>query len=50
MTIRLDPAPHVSREGEWLASCVLAAFTLALLMPGPTFSRPVFVNMAAVAP
>lgn len=42
--------PHVSRDGEWLASVVLAAFASALLMPGATFSRPVFVNMAAVAP
>ncbi len=42
--------PHVSREGEWLASMILAAFSIALLLPGSTFSRPVFVNLAAVAP
>ncbi|SFE90694.1 hypothetical protein [Methylobacterium sp. yr596] len=47
---RLQPVPHVSREGEWLASVVLLAFSLALLAPGSTFARPVFVNLAAVAP
>ncbi len=47
---RLSPAPHVSREGEWLASCLLLAFSLALLAPGSTFARPIFVNLASVAP
>lgn len=42
--------PHVSREGEWLATVLLAVFSLALLLPGDTFSRPVFVNLAAIAP
>lgn len=50
MTYRYPPAPHVPREGEWLATTVLAAFAIALLLPGATFSRPVFVNMSAVAP
>lgn len=42
--------PHVSREGEWLSAAILAAFATALLLPGPTFARPIFVNLAAVAP
>lgn len=42
--------PHVSREGEWLSATILLCFSLALLMPGATFSRPIFVNLAAVAP
>jgi hypothetical protein len=45
-----DHAPHVSREGEWLSAGILLAFSLALLSPGATFSRPVFVNLAHVAP
>lgn len=47
---RFQPVPHVSREGEWLSAALLLAFALALLSPGATFSRPVFVNLAAVAP
>ncbi len=47
---RLLNAPHVSREAEWLSAAILMAFALALLSPGSTFSRPVFVNLAAVAP
>ncbi|ACB24623.1 MULTISPECIES: hypothetical protein [Methylobacterium] len=50
MTFRVPPAPHVSREAEWLSAAILMAFALALLAPGATFSRPVFVNLAAVAP
>lgn len=42
--------PHVPREGEWLAAGIMAAFAVALLMPGSTFSRPVFVNLASVGP
>lgn len=48
------PAAHeeksVPREGECLASAVMAAFAVTLLLPGSTFSRPVFVNIASVAP
>ena len=47
---RLPPVPHVSREAEWLSAAILMAFSLALLTPGSTFSRPVFVNLAHVAP
>lgn len=42
-------APHVSREAEWLSAAIIMAFALALLRPGATFSRPGFVNLAAVA-
>ncbi len=33
-----------------LASCLLLSLQLALLAPRSTFSRPIFVNLAAVAP
>ena len=42
--------PHVPRDGEWLSAFILLAFSVALLLPGSTFSRPIFVNLAAVAP
>lgn len=38
------------REAEWVGALILAGVAVALLMPGPTFSRPTFDAFAAIAP
>ncbi|MBI1689515.1 hypothetical protein [Methylorubrum sp. DB1722] len=41
---------HERREAEWVGALVLMGVALALLAPGPTFSRPSFEAFAAIAP
>jgi len=41
---------HERREARWVGALVLMGVALALLAPGPTFSRPTFDAFGAVAP
>ncbi|MHC2001839.1 hypothetical protein ACYQR9_15570 [Methylobacterium sp. CM6241] len=41
---------HERREAEWVGALILAGVAVALLLPGPTFSRPTFDAFAAIAP
>jgi hypothetical protein len=41
---------HERREAEWVGALILAGVAGALLMPGPTFSRPTFDAFSAIAP
>ncbi|MCX4196542.1 hypothetical protein OMR07_13950 [Methylobacterium organophilum] len=41
---------HQRREAEWVGALVLAGVAVALLAPGPTFSRPTLDPFSSVAP
>ena len=41
---------HERREAEWVGALVCLGVATALLMPGPTFSRPTFDAFGAIAP
>jgi hypothetical protein len=41
---------HQRREAEWVGALVLLGVSIALLLPGATFSRPTFDAFQAVAP
>ena len=41
---------HERREAEWVGALILAGVAVALLMPGPTFSRPTFSAFSDIAP
>ncbi|MEE9486673.1 MULTISPECIES: hypothetical protein [Methylobacterium] len=41
---------HERREAEWVGALVAFGVAVALLLPGPTFSRPTFAAFGAIAP